>query len=103
MKKICDYLLDKTECLWAGMVTLRRNRSLRRSNRRRLALASESMRRIQLKEYGGVAYVSFDGVPLVDSRILSGGGDMTELLDTLTRMRDTYALYMLDCVEGGLR
>lgn len=44
----------------------REERRKRSADKRQKELKRESMRMVQVKEFGGVVYVSYDGVPLVD-------------------------------------
>ena len=85
---------------WRGWRT---RMQMRRMERRKMLAMDESHRRIQLKEYGGVLHVSFDGIPLIDTRELNCGDDISEVLSRLSSIRETYALYMLDLSEGGMR
>ena len=80
--------------------SLRSYLRMRRTNRLRNRLLREGLCRIQVKEYGGVVHISFDGIPLVDSRYLNKDVD---IVDHLSYIRCTYLLYGMDQLEAGLR
>ena len=85
MKKIMKFIMGIRE--WLQMQ--RENNRKRCSEKHRKALACECRRMVQVKEFGGVVYVSYDGVPLVDVNSL-----VDSIPEALDDIRATYAEWM---------
>jgi len=67
----------------------REERRKRSADKRQKELKRESMRMVQVKEFGGVVYVSYDGVPLVDVNSI-----VDSIPEALDDIRATYVEWM---------
>lgn len=67
----------------------RENDRKRRSEKHRKALECECRRMVQVKEFGGIVYVSYDGVPLVDVNSI-----VDSIPEALDDIRATYVEWM---------
>lgn len=70
-------------CEW--LKAMRERSRERRAEKRVKALEREAQRMVQVKEFGSVVYVSYDGVPLVDIN-----GLVDDVPEVLNDIRATY-------------
>lgn len=77
-------------CVW--LKAMREESRKRRAEKRKKARMRECCQMVQVKEFGGILYVSFDGVPLVDTNCL-----VDKIPEALDDIRSTYAEWL----EGG--
>lgn len=87
------------ESVKGWLLRMDERRQVAREKRMRGMLAQESVRRIQVMEYAGELYVSFDGVPLVNEHALVGG---KALADYVAECRETWMLWQQDCHDGDV-
>ena len=88
IKRIKEWLLQMDE-----------RRQSTREKRMRGVLIRESVRRIQVMEYAGELYMSFDGVPLVNEHALVGN---KKLADYVTECRDTWMSWQQERYDGEI-
>lgn len=74
-------------CGW--LKAMRERSQERRVQKRTEAINRESLRMVQVKEFGGVVYVSYDGVPLVDVNSI-----VDNIPEALDDVRATYVEWM---------
>lgn len=70
-----------------------------REKRMRGVLSQESVRRIQVMEYAGELYMSFDGVPLVSEHALR---DNVKLADYVADCRETWMYWQQERFDGEI-
>jgi len=78
---------------------LRTRRVREREKRVRGGIVRESMRRIQVTEYAGELFMSFDGIPLVSEHSLRDG---KKLPDYVQDCRDTWIHWQEERYEGEI-
>lgn len=81
------------------LLQMNERRQLTREKRMRGVLTRESVRRIQVMEYAGDLYMSFDGVPLVNEHALLGG---KKLADYVAECRDTWMMWQQERYDGEI-